>query len=449
MLSGVFPKKTPPGTPLKTPRELENRRKHMKKIGILFGIENSFPSALAQRINARHADGIRAEFVLTGAVRLDRGPRYAVILDRISHEIPFYRAFLMHAALHGVAVINNPFWQSADNKFFNYALAAQLGVAVPPTVLLPHKEHPGETTARSMRNLEFPLDWDGVFAYVGEHGFLKPMNGGGWRGVQQVHNREEFFHAYDRSRDLCMIYQKAVPFTEYYRCFVVGQKNVRTMPYDPRRPRAGRYLSADPRGAASKKLLQRIEQDALTLCRALGYDLNTVEFAVEHGVPYAIDFMNPVPDADLHSVGDAHFEWIVDRVADLLIAKARQAPQPPELRWSAFMGAGPSAARTPAAAKKASPPKQPAQRAVAKARTTRSKRTSKLAAEEERAAANDEPMGSIAAAVPGSDALAEDAIENAELPGAEEPEVAAQPETTAGTEFGRDQKITGKTKGSI
>ena len=214
-------------------------------------MENSFPGALVEQINARNIDGIQAEFVLTGAVQLDKAPRYAVIVDRISHDIPFYRAFLKHAALNGTVVINNPFWWSADDKFFNYALASQLGVAVPPTVILPHKQLPEGTTDRSMRNLEFPLDWDGVFAYVGEHGFLKPVDGGGWRDVYHVHNREEFFSAYDQSRDLCMMYQKAVDFTEYFRCYVVGQKKVRIMAYDPRRPHAERYVQDPPPVAAS------------------------------------------------------------------------------------------------------------------------------------------------------------------------------------------------------
>jgi glutathione synthase/RimK-type ligase-like ATP-grasp enzyme len=309
----------------------------MKKIGILFGIENSFPGALVEHINARNITGIEAEFVRTGAVRLDKPPSYSVIVDRISHDVPFYRAYLKHAALHGTVVINNPFWWSADDKFFNYTLAAKLGVAVPETVILPHKQLPEGTTDHSMRNLEFPLDWDAMFAYVGEHGFLKPIDGGGWRDVYHVHNREEFFRAYDQSRDLCMMYQKAVDFAEYFRCYVVGQKKVRIMAYDPRRPHAERYIQQPPR--SRRMLLRRIEQDALKLCRALGYDLNTVEFAVEKGVPYAIDFMNPAPDADLHSVGPANFDWIVKEVADLAIAKARTAPHMPELRWSAFLGA--------------------------------------------------------------------------------------------------------------
>jgi glutathione synthase/RimK-type ligase-like ATP-grasp enzyme len=328
----------------------------VKRIGVLFGMENSFPGALVERINARNIEGIEAEFVQTGAVELDKPPAYSVIVDRISHDIPFYRAFLKHAAINGTVIINNPFWWSADDKFFNYTLAAKLGVAVPPTVILPHKLHPEGTTDRSMRNLEYPLNWDAVFAYVGEHGFMKPVDGGGWRDVHHIRNREEFFKAYDQSRDLCMMYQTAVDFTDYYRCYVVGQKKVRIMPYDPRKPHAERYVQNTAQGVAGKKLLKRIEQDCLTLCRALGYDLNTVEFAVENGIPYAIDFMNPAPDADLHSVGAANFEWIVNAMADLAIAKAKLAPQVLEMRWAPLLGGAETAkgAKKPAKKKSAS-----------------------------------------------------------------------------------------------
>jgi glutathione synthase/RimK-type ligase-like ATP-grasp enzyme len=311
----------------------------MKKIGILFGVENSFPSALVAEINARRVDGIEAEFVLTGAARLDQAPRYAVIVDRISHDIPFYRALLKQAALNGTTVINNPFWASADDKFLNYTLAAKLAVAVPPTVLVPHKQHPNATSGKSMRNLEFPLDWESVFRAVGEHGYLKPIDGGGWRDVTEVRGRQEFFKAYDQSRDLCMVYQKAVEFTEYFRCYVVGQKLVRIMNYDPRRPHAERYATTPARATTfhARKLFKRMQDDAIKLCRALGYDFNSVEFAVEGGIPYAIDFLNPVPDADVNSVGEANFRWIVEKIADLAVARAKIALRVPSLRCMAFL----------------------------------------------------------------------------------------------------------------
>src|SRR5688572_4346829 len=306
-----------------------------KLVGVLFGQENTFPQALVDRINASGAPDVRGELARVDGVKMAEPSPYAVIVDRISHDVPFYRAYLKNAVLGGASVINNPFWWSADDKFFNYALASKLGVAIPPTVLLPHKDHPPNTTAASLRNLNYPLDWEGIFAYVGFPAFLKPFDGGGWRDVYKVHNPDEFFGAYENTGTLCMTLQRGVNFNEYFRCYVIGQQDVRIMPYDPRRPFHERYVKDPP--AYDPALLARVERDAVTLCRALGYDLNTVEFAVEDGVPYAIDFMNPAPDADLHSVGPDNFEWVVSRVASLAIERAR-APRPPaDYRWSSFL----------------------------------------------------------------------------------------------------------------
>ena len=304
-------------------------------------MENSFPGALVERINSLGVPGIHAEPVQVGGVQLNQAPKYAVIVDRISHDVPFYRAYLKHAAIHGTVIINNPFWWSADDKFFNCNVAEKVGVAVPRTVILPHKILPPDTTERSMRNLEFPLRWEQIFDYIGFPAFLKPVDGGGWKDVHHVHNQHQFFHAYDQSRDLCMMYQQAINFDEYFRCYVVGQEKVHIMPYNPRRPHHERY-HADGR-VFDPALLARVEKDCLALCGALGYDLNTVEFAVEDGVPYAIDFMNPAPDADRESVGEVNFEWIIGAVAELAIAKAKTAPQPADFHWKAFLdGSGKS-----------------------------------------------------------------------------------------------------------
>jgi glutathione synthase/RimK-type ligase-like ATP-grasp enzyme len=306
-----------------------------QKIGVLYGRENTFPQALIAKINELGVKSIVAESLTTDAVQMGRATEYRVIIDRISQDVPFYRAFLKHAVLTGTTVINNPFWWTADDKFFNYALASKIGVAVPNTVLLPHKQHPPDITDQSLRNLAYPLNWEAIFSYIGFPAFLKPYSGGGWKNVYHVHSPEEFFTAYNQTGDLCMTLQSAVQFEEYYRCYVVGQKNVRVMPYDPRRPHAERYVKD---AVPNPVLIDRIVADALTLCKALGYEMNTVEFAVQDGVPYAIDFLNPAPDADLHSVGPENFDWFVQAMADLAIAKAQEKPKPmKELHWSKFL----------------------------------------------------------------------------------------------------------------
>jgi len=308
----------------------------VRKIGIIYGMENSFPSALVERINNKNVPGVMAEHIHIGGIKMAEPSGYHVIVDRISHDIEFYRAYLKNAVLSGTTVINNPFWWSADDKFFNYALASKLGVAVPKTVILPHKAHPTGTTVQSMRNLMFPLNWDEVFDYIGFPAFLKPFSGGGWKNVFKVNSRDEFFTAYDQTGSLCMTLQTAVDFDEYFRCYVVGQEKVRVMKYDPKLPHHLRYVKDGQ--ASSRQLHERVEKDALTLCRALGYDLNTVEFAVENGVPYAIDFLNPAPDADVHSVGDDNFEWIVENMAQLAIDKALSDEKTSsELHWARFL----------------------------------------------------------------------------------------------------------------
>lgn len=295
-----------------------------KKIGVLFGMEDTFPWALIQEINARadaSGEPVEAAAVQVGHVTQEAGLGYDVILDRISHEVPFYRTILKLAAAHGAQVVNNPFWWSADDKFHDNVVAKSAGVAVPRTALLPHKWQPPNTTDRSFRNMKL-VDWDEVFGYLGWPVYLKPAYGGGWKDVYRCEGRDEFFEAYDQTRDLTMMAQEAIDFTDYFRCYVVGRERVHVMPYAPKEPHEKRY-SAVAGQAVEPALKSRVERDALALCEALGYDLNTVEFAIRDGVPVAIDFMNPAPDADRGSVGEANFAWIVKAVADLLMERAR------------------------------------------------------------------------------------------------------------------------------
>ena len=308
-----------------------------KRIGILFGREREFPRALIERVNSKQGEA-RAEPLHVGLFRMDELPAYDLILDRISHDVPFYRTYLKAAAARGATVVNNPFWWSTDDKFIGTALAARTSVAVPKTVVIPHKALPPSTTPESMTNLNWPLDWDAMFDYLGFPIFLKPAYGGGWRDVYRVTDPAEFFHAYDQTRDMLMIAQEAIEFTEYYRCYCLGRERVRVMPYDPGQPFERRYL----RGAAEipAERLERLERDCVTLCRALGYDFNTVELAVRDGIPYAIDFMNPAPDCDHFSVGDENFEWVLENAAAFLIDRALH-PRPLELTgdWPTRAGA--------------------------------------------------------------------------------------------------------------
>ncbi|MDL1892614.1 hypothetical protein FBQ87_06940 [Sphingobacteriales bacterium CHB3] len=310
----------------------------MKQVGFLFGMENTFPDAVVARINEMN-QGVVAEFVDVGITRMAAPEKYDVIVDRISQDVPYYRAYLKNAMIHGTAVINNPFWWSADDKFFNYALMSKIGIAIPKTVLLPSYKHPPETTSQSFRNLRYPLEWKEVFEYVGFPAFLKPYSGGGWKHVYKCHNEGDFFHFYHQTGDLVMTLQEGIEFEEYYRCYCIGQEKVHIMRYDPKQPHEMRYVL--PNVPPAPELEERIIKDCLTICRALGYDMNTLEFAVRDGIPYAIDFLNPAPDADYYSVGAENFTWMVNAMAELAIKTAlNNNREVTEYRWATFLNGG-------------------------------------------------------------------------------------------------------------
>jgi hypothetical protein len=308
----------------------------MKKIGILFGQETTFPPAFVERVNSKNEKGITAEFVKIDKVIQGDPSGYDVIIDRISQDVPFYRAFLKNAALNGTAVINNPFWWSADEKFFNNALMTKLDVAVPKTVLLPSNQHPDDTNANSFRNLDYPLNWDAMFSYVGFPAYFKPFAGGGWKNVYRLESPDDFFKAYNETGQLVMMLQEEIQFTEYFRCYCLDRKDVHIMRYDPKQPHHLRYVR-NPK-PIEKPLLEKLLHAVLTINNALGYDFNTVELAIRNGVPYAIDFCNPAPDADKISVGEENFDWIVEAAANMAIrrAKAHKAGQN-NLTWGNFI----------------------------------------------------------------------------------------------------------------
>jgi len=302
------------------------------KIGLIVGREWSFPPAFIEEVNRRN-EGVTAELVKLGAPRMDDPAEYRVIIDRISHEVPFYRTYLKHAVLAGATVVNNPFMWSADDKFFGATLAASLGLAHPKTVVLPNKEYvPGIVHSESLRNLMYPLDWKGIVEYVGLPCILKDAHGGGWKEVYVCQTLEELLHHYDHSGLLTMIVQEFIKWDEFIRCICLGQEVIRPIKYDPKARKYHAELDFLP-----PTLMQRVVEDSKTLVRALGYDMNSIEWAVRDGVPYAIDFMNPAPDMDIYSLTPTHFEWVVSSMADMAIRFAKEPPKPPKPSWENFL----------------------------------------------------------------------------------------------------------------
>jgi hypothetical protein len=309
------------------------------KIGLMVGREYSFPPAFIARVNELGAPhGISADFVKLAGTKFDEPAEWRVIVDRISHEVEYYRGFLKYAVLNGTYVINNPFWWTCDDKFFNYCLMARLGAAIPKTVLLPQKAYPADVDIlpASLRNLDYPLDWDALLDYVGRPAILKPFSGGGWKHVYKVNTREELIAAYDGTAPYPMTLQQFVRFDQYVRCFTFGKSDIVPVRYDPI---ARRYLVEHDYLPAD--LGARIVRDAQTINQALGYEMNTIEFGIEDGVPYAIDFLNPAPDFERDRITPFYFDMVVDRMARLVIDRAQNGPPGnPWPQWEQMLGWG-------------------------------------------------------------------------------------------------------------
>ena len=293
------------------------------RVGVL-ATEEKFSQTLIEFLNRR--PNIQAEWCQLSDLPLAQPCPYRVIIDRLSHCYEFYQPYLKHAVLSGTYVINNPFWFLADDKFFNYQRAIQLGVAIPRTVLLRSKEYDERVLRpQDLHNLSAAIDWPSVVEQVG--GFpaiLKPYDGYGWREVYKVESLEELIRIYDESMMDVMMLQEYIDFEHYVRCFVVGKKWVLPTRYDPHERR---YIVDHEH--LSPELGARIVRDCQTINEALGYDINTVEFAIRDGIPYAIDFMNPVPDAKPEVISYPYFGWLVEKVCDYveeIVASEQMSP---------------------------------------------------------------------------------------------------------------------------
>ena len=290
----------------------------MKIIGLLFGIEQSFSPAVIENINSRNFPDVNAELIKVGATRIDDLINYEVIFDRVSNEVPFYKSVLKFAALNGVKVINPPFWDCFDDKFFLLSLITSLGINVPKTVVLPCKEHPPGTNSETMRNMEFPIDWDKVFYYIGFPAYIKPNYQNSFQSKFKVYNSQEFFSAYDLTGNKHMLLQESIEYDEYYRCFVIGGK-ARVMFYNPDKPLNQRYISGEWK--INSETENKISETAVKVTNALNLDVNVVDFAVREAEVFAVELFNPMTNAEKDILHEKNFNWVVENTAELLLSK--------------------------------------------------------------------------------------------------------------------------------
>jgi glutathione synthase/RimK-type ligase-like ATP-grasp enzyme len=301
------------------------------RIGVLRGRENSFPDAFIARVNSM-GKGVVAEYIQLGGTKLNEPVPYRVVLDRMSHEVPYYSVYLKMAALQGTYCINNTFWRTADDKFFGYAVAEKLGIAEPKTVVLPNREYVDDVTSESLRNL-WPTDFSMYLDYVGAPCIMKPAHGGGWKDVNKIHSLEELLYHYNQSSQKTMMLQEFIQWDTYIRVPTIGRRDARAIRYDPAPGGLGGYNQ--DYDTLPRAMRDTAEELSLRFNQALGYDMNALEFAVKDGRYYGIDLTNYTPDYDYRSLKDAHFPWVVEKMAEFATEKAESdepTPAPPDFR---------------------------------------------------------------------------------------------------------------------
>jgi hypothetical protein len=288
-----------------------------RRIGILVGQETDWPEAFLAAVNGKQNDVI-AELVQLGGTFLNKECPYNVIIDRISNEVPYYRAYLKHAAVQGCYVINNPFVWSADSKFYGLALAQQMGLPTPRTVALPNKYiRLGDAGPDAFRNLVYPMDWGGIIAYVGVPAVFKDINSGGQHLFHLVNDVDELIQRYDESGTHSMILQQYLESARHVHCLVIDQKAVLPLHFDRENGRYQPHLDHIP-----ETLQTQLQQHALALTQAYQYDINLVEFVLQGDLPYVTNCTNAAPIINRSLMSAAQFDWSIQQMASLALDRA-------------------------------------------------------------------------------------------------------------------------------
>ncbi len=298
-------------------------RDGVKLIGFIIGREREMPDEVMRLIN--DSGGAQAELVKLGGTFLDDTIDYDVIIDRMSHEIPYYRTYVKFAAVHGCYVINDPFVWANDTKFLAASVLRKLGVKTPRTMVLPNKDIAADTVPDSFRNLVYPMDWQAIIDYIGSPAIFKDVRSGGRRFAHRVNNVEELIQRYDESGTRTMILQQVIQSDHHYHCLVIGGERTLLMPYSFDE---AHYMQSDRH--LSDSLTQQMTEMACTLSRVYGYDINMSEFVLDGEDVYLINATNPSPLLGRDMMTAAQFDWACAEIAALALHRAEEA-RPMEL----------------------------------------------------------------------------------------------------------------------
>lgn len=291
----------------------------MKKIGILFGSEKSFPNDLISVINSMKKK-VKACRISLDALKLNDKNIYTLIYDRISHKVPFYKNFLKQSYINGALVINNPFLTYDFSCFIHNVISNKKGIRIPKSVLLPSKELPDNTAHDSFPNLNYPLDWDAVFEYIGFPAYLKSNNNNVFVHSYKIYNPSEFFSAYNLTGKSCMNLVESIDFDAYYKCFVIGGNKARIIAYDYSKPIHLRFDNSDK--PMNGKIENEIINLSLSISEFLGFSMNALEFGVKNNDLYLTCHHDPAPFIEREFLDSETYEWMLNATSEYLISVA-------------------------------------------------------------------------------------------------------------------------------
>ena len=293
-------------------------RDGMKLVGFIIGREREMPDEVTRIIN--ESGDVRAEMVKLGGTFLDDAIEYDVIIDRMSHEIPYYRTFVKFAAVNGCYVINDPFVWANDTKFLAAAVLRKLGVKTPRTMVLPNKDIAADTVPDSFRNLKYPMDWQAIIDYIGSPAIFKDIRSGGRRFAHRVNNVDELIQRYDESGTRTMILQQVIESDRHFHCLVIGGERTLLMPYSFNE---AHYTEGDHK--LSEGLTRQMTDLACKLSRVYGYDINMSEFVLDGDDVYLINATNPSPLIGRDMMTAQQFDWTCAEIAGLALRRAAEA----------------------------------------------------------------------------------------------------------------------------
>jgi hypothetical protein len=286
-------------------------------IGLLLGTEEDWPTAFEEILDrlgpvpgtggSRHAFDI--ERITIEPFSLRDHPRYALVIDRLAYWYYHPREWLKKVALmDGVYLLNSPFTFQSMEKHAAYCAMMRLGLKVPETVLVPYKNPVDNARyAYTAGRYNKPFDLDAIAQRIGYPLFMKPYDGGAWRGVSRVRNATELHAAYDQSGEMLMHLQKAIDYDVFARSLSIGAETM-VMRFQPEQPMHLRYA------VDHEFLSPQAGDEVVTIGRLVNaffrWEFNSCETLVKGGDVYPIDYANACPDVALTSL-HYYFPWAI------------------------------------------------------------------------------------------------------------------------------------------